>query len=208
MRRPAGDAAGTQTKRRKVRESGAAVEGTVQEETQPSTQNLTQAPLLEASTTTSQQHVHHPEHPQHFSIYETVQTLRGVPIIRLLEERTLEEMARSMHSHAFNAGETILEQGSMGKEFFIIASGKCVVSKKLDGGETLILNTLKPGEFFGEASLTSDCPRAATVTARGGVHCLVLSRSDFQSYIMPKLGQEMREEAFLRDRDLQAQEEE
>jgi CRP/FNR family transcriptional regulator/CRP/FNR family cyclic AMP-dependent transcriptional regulator len=42
-----------------------------------------------------------------------------------------------------------------------------------------MLNTLGPGQTFGEMALLDGAPRAATITALEDTTCLVLSRWDF-----------------------------
>ncbi len=61
-------------------------------------------------------------------------------------------------------GATLFEQGSNGREMYIIRSGRVQVSitKK---GESVPITELGPGSFVGEMSFIADIPRTATVTA-------------------------------------------
>ena len=60
--------------------------------------------------------------------------------------------------------ETIVREGEMGTEMFIIQEGRVVVTKKI-GDNEVFLATLERGDFFGEMSLLESVPRTATVRA-------------------------------------------
>jgi len=60
--------------------------------------------------------------------------------------------------------DTIVREGDLGTEMFIIQEGKVVVTKKV-GDNEVFLATLERGDFFGEMSLLESVPRTATVRA-------------------------------------------
>ena len=64
----------------------------------------------------------------------------------------------------YAAGETIIREGEMSTEMFIIQEGKVAVTKKI-GDNEVFLATLERGDFFGEMSLLESLPRTATVRA-------------------------------------------
>jgi CRP-like cAMP-binding protein len=65
------------------------------------------------------------------------------------------------------ADQALVDEGSVGKEAFIVARGELDVSKKSmnPGGAPLALARLGNGALFGEMALLSSAPRTATVTA-------------------------------------------
>jgi|SRR6266498_2373363 len=75
-------------------------------------------------------------------------------------------------------GAVIIEEGTLGREAYVIASGRANVTC---GGE--IIGALGPGEFFGEMSLLAGAPRFATVTAETAMELMVLSPAEFQSLL-------------------------
>ncbi|MGR3304094.1 MAG: cyclic nucleotide-binding domain-containing protein [Candidatus Scalindua sp.] len=78
----------------------------------------------------------------------------------------------------YKDGSIIFEENSVGKEMYIIISGKVKIIKEKDTVET-ILATLEEGEFFGEMSLFDNHPRSATVKAIGDIKLLEINQKNF-----------------------------
>jgi CRP-like cAMP-binding protein len=74
------------------------------------------------------------------------------------------------------AGKVLMRQGDTGVDMMIIVSGS--VSVERDGNR---LNTLGPGDFFGEIALLDGGPRTATVTSEEPTRLLVITHRDFHS---------------------------
>jgi CRP-like cAMP-binding protein len=73
-------------------------------------------------------------------------------------------------------GAVLAEQGTTGREFFVVTDGSATASRN---GEWLA--DLGPGSFFGELALLDGGPRTATVVADTEMTVLVLSRHEFTS---------------------------
>jgi len=86
----------------------------------------------------------------------------------------------------YQDGEVIFNECDVGKEMFIIQSGKVKVTKKImretEEMETT-LAILKKGDFFGEMALFEDRPRSATVMAMGKTRVLVIDKERLKSLI-------------------------
>jgi len=65
---------------------------------------------------------------------------------------------------SFAAGETIVREGEPGDAAYILRTGRCQVSKIIEG-ETIVLRTMEAGEVFGEMAILAPGPRTATVIA-------------------------------------------
>jgi CRP/FNR family cyclic AMP-dependent transcriptional regulator len=105
------------------------------------------------------------------------QTLKKVPIFAKLEDKHLKQLAAIMVPRKFGAGEVVVKEGDAGAGVFVISSGKVEVVK----GDGSVLNTLGPGDFFGEMSLFEGFPRSATVRALEETECLAMTRWDFRA---------------------------
>jgi len=72
-------------------------------------------------------------------------------------------------------GKEMTRQGAPGREFFVLLEGTADVKKN---GRRV--NTLGPGDFFGEIALVSREPRTATVIATSPVRALVITDRSFR----------------------------
>src|SRR5712691_9174432 len=105
--------------------------------------------------------------------------LKKVPIFSQLERRSLERLGKLMVPRPVRAGDVIIKEGDQAAGFFVINSGKVEVVKGLGGADVEVLNTLGPGDFFGEMALFEGFPRNATVRAVDDTKCLAMTRWDF-----------------------------
>jgi NADH:ubiquinone reductase (H+-translocating) len=80
--------------------------------------------------------------------------------------------------HHYEPGETIVREGQIGREFYVVLKGEVEVLQ----GEAVVA-TLGAREVFGERALLEDTPRTAAVRAISAVDVLVMSRGDFRSMV-------------------------
>jgi CRP-like cAMP-binding protein len=106
---------------------------------------------------------------------EKVELLRNVPLFANCSKREFLEIAQLADEIDLREGKEMIRQGQRGREFFILLEGSADVTK---GGRRI--NTLGPGDFFGEIALVSDVPRTATVTATSPVRALVVTDRSFK----------------------------
>ncbi len=100
--------------------------------------------------------------------------LRGVELFAGLRPRALGEIADLMTEIEYPAGRYVVRQGQVGTGFYLIAGGRARVQR---GDRTL--NTLGPGDFFGELSLLDQSPRVAHVLTEEPTTVLALASWDF-----------------------------
>ncbi len=72
---------------------------------------------------------------------------------------------------AFREGTTVYDQGSEGRDMFIVASGTVRMVRRFGNAER-DLGVIEKGDFFGEMSLLEGTPRRATAVA--GANCQLL----------------------------------
>lgn len=64
----------------------------------------------------------------------------------------------------YTASQVIFEEGSVGRELFVVLAGSVSIVKTT-GGRTNVIATLGKGEFFGEMAVIDASPRSATAIA-------------------------------------------
>jgi CRP-like cAMP-binding protein len=104
----------------------------------------------------------------------TVAQLRAVDQLRDCTEAQLGEVARLAERIQVGEGEVLAREGRIGREFFLILSGTVAVTQK---GRRV--NTLGPGDFFGELAALNPGPRNATVTALSDLYVLIIGPREF-----------------------------
>ncbi|KAJ0406883.1 hypothetical protein ATCC90586_001464 [Pythium insidiosum] len=114
---------------------------------------------------------------ENLPVYEV---MKQVQLFRNLSQTQQEQVLRALKPAKFAAGEVIVQQGTRGSRFYMIARGEAVVTKRLDGAEDRMVTHLHAGHYFGELALIYDDPRTATVTAVDDVELLYLTQEDFQ----------------------------
>jgi CRP/FNR family cyclic AMP-dependent transcriptional regulator len=104
----------------------------------------------------------------------TVDRLQSVDQLRDCTRTQLEEVARLAERVQVGEGEVLAREGRIGREFFLILSGTVAVTQK---GRPV--NTLGPGEVFGELAAMNPGPRHATVTALSDLDMLIIGPREF-----------------------------
>ncbi len=104
----------------------------------------------------------------------TVDRLRAVDLLRGCTHPQLEEVARLAERVQVGDGEVLAREGRIGREFFLILAGSVAVTQR---GRRV--NTLGPGDFFGELAAMDPGPRNATVTALTDLDVLIIGPREF-----------------------------
>jgi CRP-like cAMP-binding protein len=102
--------------------------------------------------------------------------LQQVPTFGACTEAELEHLLESSDIRAVEAGTTVLREGEVGDEFFLIAQGDVAVERR-----GTAVARLGPGGYFGELALFDDAPRNATVVATVPAAFAVFSRDRFRA---------------------------
>lgn len=113
----------------------------------------------------------------------------------------LRTIRRQVEEITVPAGRVLVEEGSVGREFFFIVEGTATVRH---GGRKVA--GLGPGQYFGELSLLDRKPRSATVTADTDMVLLVLDQRRFNGLLdeMPTLAHKLLSAMAQRIRDADA----
>lgn len=102
-----------------------------------------------------------------------------ISLIRSLLFEEVSSMGEAMETVHLEDGEILFKRGERGDAFYIIESGQVRIFTYDEEGRELTLNTLQPGEAFGELALVDDRPRSASAAAVGPTTLRRLSRERF-----------------------------
>lgn len=110
--------------------------------------------------------------------------LGGIWLFSACSSGQLRTIRKAVEEITVSAGKVLVEEGSVGREFFFIVEGNATVKKS---GKKLA--TLGPGSYFGELSLLDRKPRSATVVSDTDMTLLVLDQRRFNGLLdeMPAL---------------------
>ncbi len=118
------------------------------------------------------------EVPEFAPTLEAAAELRSLRCFQHLEPAQLTELLQKGEWVNLAPGETVIEQGDVGDDFYAIWSGQVEVLQ--DGNR---VSTLGPGSYFGEIALLMDVPRTATVRTLTPVRAYRLERDGFDRLV-------------------------
>lgn len=108
--------------------------------------------------------------------------LAALPFFSRLEPAHRRALARVLVERRYAPGASIFGEGEPGRHCAFIVSGAVRVQVQVAAGSAIRkdINTMGPGEVFGEVALIDGGPRSATCLAgREGAVVALLSRDDF-----------------------------
>jgi CRP-like cAMP-binding protein len=101
--------------------------------------------------------------------------IRTIPLFAACTAAELAQVAAIADEIDLRAGKQLARENTTGQEFVVVVEGNAEV---LQDGQPV--NTIGPGEFFGEIALLTGLPRTASVVATSPVHALVIEGHAFQ----------------------------
>jgi len=104
--------------------------------------------------------------------------LRRVPLFTQCRDEPLDLIAQLADEVDVPDGYTLMRQGEIGQEFFVIVEGRVRIER--DGAT---INTIGPGDFLGEVALLEESRRSATAVTEGPTKLLVITHRGFNSLL-------------------------
>lgn len=108
--------------------------------------------------------------------------LASSPLFTGLPRRLLARLATRFFEKMYHPDEVVFEEGDPGRALFVVVEGAVEITRATAQGPYL-LNTLGPGDAFGELALIDDFPRSATARVVTPGRLLILYKSDFDALI-------------------------
>jgi CRP/FNR family cyclic AMP-dependent transcriptional regulator len=110
---------------------------------------------------------------------DMLRTINHVSIfsgIGIHEQHMLADKCTILHRER---DEIIIEQGEVADRLYMIIKGSVLISKRTVLNEWVHVNTLGPGDVFGEIAILRSYPRTARVTTATPCTFLTVSAQDF-----------------------------
>ena len=100
----------------------------------------------------------------------------------VIKESLLRELAEHGRITTYQKGDLLIREGERGETLFILLTGRVKVYSSNNEGKELILDTLGPGETFGEMTLDRGI-RSASVAALDPITCSVVTADEMRRII-------------------------
>ncbi len=118
------------------------------------------------------------------SLQNQVEDMLGsIELFKSLSPQLISKIASIAKCVAFPKGEIIIHEGDQGDSFYQVIAGLIRVFHVSEDGVEVTLNTLGPGEGFGEMALLTGEPRSASVDIQKPSSLLIISKQVFDQLI-------------------------
>jgi len=100
------------------------------------------------------------------------------------DEARLENMHKYMNVERFNAGDSIIQEGTLGDKLYILKTGTVRILRKTLAKEqyTVVVLSAEDHIFFGEVALIDADKRSATVNAETACEVLSIERKKYMKF--------------------------
>lgn len=115
---------------------------------------------------------------------ETRQCIAIVPIFNHLSEAEMADIVKETRPVTVKRGETIYRAGEPSEGLYIVHKGRVKIYRLSDSGKEQLVRILGPGDFTGELSLFNEIEHDAYADAMEQVEMCVMTREDFQSFLV------------------------
>jgi CRP/FNR family cyclic AMP-dependent transcriptional regulator len=105
--------------------------------------------------------------------------LGSIPLFSGLTAEALKAVEQHSAVRSFRRNTVVIQKGDESTILYAVVSGRLKVTVSDDQGKEVILNTLGPGDYFGELAIFGESPRTASVVTLEDAKLLAISRVAF-----------------------------
>ena len=102
-----------------------------------------------------------------------LQFIKGCPLFYELFDEEVDTILKDCSVACYDAGQAIVKEGDIGKEIYILLSGKASVQKNI-ANNIIEIAELNKGDVFGELVLINENTRTADVVTKEETDVLVI----------------------------------
>ena len=90
--------------------------------------------------------------------------MKSVPLLSALSEEALYALTNIFTHKKYKEGENVIQEGGKGDHFYVVHDGVVQVTQYSSSlGQSVELDQLASGQYFGEIALLTAAPRTASV---------------------------------------------
>ncbi|MBK6686602.1 MAG: DUF4388 domain-containing protein [Deltaproteobacteria bacterium] len=106
--------------------------------------------------------------------------LRSIPIFNTLSAAFLAQLAHRIRVERYEDGGTVLMKGHVARAFYVVVKGELEVVAFAEQQVASVVTKVREKDCFGEMSILTATPAAASVVARGEVWVYAIDKGDFE----------------------------
>ncbi len=106
--------------------------------------------------------------------------INNITLFNGLPEADLNAIASHAVTRSYAKNTVIINEGDESDSLFLINTGRVKVYLADEEGKEVIINTLGPGDYFGELALIDEAPRSASVMTIEDAKLSIVSKRDFE----------------------------
>ncbi len=112
--------------------------------------------------------------------------LKRVLLFTDIPERERGLLVQALFEKTYQEGETLFEEGDIGRALFLIETGSVELAKRGRDGKQQQLAVAGPGDFFGEMALLEEMPRSATARALETTNVFLLYKAKLDALLITR----------------------
>ena len=129
----------------------------------------------------SEQEAGHANDP--IPLTDKILQLKKIEIFGGLSINELAAVASAAEEAAFDEGEQVFIEGERGDTLYLVVDGDVAVIKDCNTENEIELDSIGPGEYFGEMALFADDRRSATIRVKKTARFLTLHRQELEEIV-------------------------
>jgi CRP/FNR family transcriptional regulator len=110
--------------------------------------------------------------------------IKGIPFFACLSEEEIKELRHVLVEKHFSRNKIIFLEEDTQNYMYVILSGRVKIVHLGQDGKEHILAVHKTGDFFGEMALLDGKTAPATVIAMEDTNIMIMSKKDFEEYLL------------------------
>lgn len=109
--------------------------------------------------------------------------LKNIEIFADLSVNELAAVASVTEEAAFDEMEMVFREGEIGDTLFLVLEGEVAVIKDCNAEREFELDSIGPGDYFGDMALFGDDRRSATIRVKKKARFLTLNKQELQEIV-------------------------